>query len=1482
FWTTVAFKKVNDVRRLQALVDKKKVVVMEATIRDALCLDDAEGVECLPNEEIFAELARMGYEKPSTKLTFYKAFFSSQWKFMIHIILKQVGDLSTYTTKYTSPALTQKVSANMRRVGKGFSVVETPLFVGMVVAQEVGEGVDDEVHDEGVSAAGIVIEVDVRATNDEIPTPDEEPSIPSSTPPTPPPQPSYDIPFTSQGRRIADMDEDADVVLEKAKDVAANPKDDQDTDVQVNADIQGRMEESKPAELQEVVDIVTTAKIIIEVVTAASTTITVVDVPIPAATTAAAPKLTTAPSRRIKRVVIRDPEESTTVTSTIIHSEAKSKDKGKGILVEEPKPLKKQAQIEYQDMKKKPQNKAQARKNMMVYLNNVAGFKMNYFKGMTYDDIHPVFEKHFDSNVVFLQKIKEQIDKEESIALKRINETPAEKAAKRRKLDEEVKELKRHLQIVPNDEDDVYTEATPLARKVPVVDYEIYNQNNKPYYKIIRADGTHQLYISFLSLLRNFDREDLQALWSLVKERFVTTKPKNFFDDFLLMTLGSMFEKLDIHAQIWKNQGSVHGQAKVKSLKLLESCGVQIITFTTTQLILLVERKYPLTRFTLDQMLNNVRLEVEEESEVSLELLRTMSYSNHLTSNIEDAFSEYISVVPDYSPASPGKTYSGASNNSTDVIPPTSSDFSLFHKINVKNDYATFTPSPIHIPPPTIKSPSPKFFLPKELLSPKERKQDQYFQDYEMGESSHDSTLEQHRKQIEEILNHLDELPLDHIKRIEDDVEGLGMPPKRSSTSEASTMSQASIRKLIADSIAVALKSQTATMAKADNPIRNTRPREILIAKRGNYKEFISCQPFYFNGIEGVVELIRCTLTNDTLSWLNAYAQPIGIKQANRITWTELKRLLTNKYCPRTEIKKMEDEFYNLSVKGNDLKTYVRRFQELSVLCPNMVPNNEKLMEVFISGLPRSIEGNVIASKPQTLKEGINIAQRLMDQVTKHNSYKEPTIISESLKIKEISLAIIISATTTRTSVTIARIISVNNKIEGQKLSDPMLLLQLRNMDILETVHCVRDVPYITHDLAQLGVEFATSTSPCGAPVLFVKKKDGSFRMCIDYHELNKLTIKNRYPLPRIDDLFDQLQGSSVYSKINLRLGYHQLRVRNEDIPKTAFRTRYGHYEFQVMPFGLTNAPAVFMDLMNRVYKPYLDKFVIVFIDDILIYSCNEEEHANHLRIILELLKKEKLYAKFSKCDFWIRTVQFLGHLIDSQGLHVDPAKIEAIENWASPTIPTEIYRDSYFTSRFWQSLQNALGTQLDMSTTYHPKTDGQSERTIQTLKVMLHACAIDFGKGWEKHLPLVEFSYDNRPVIIHETTEKIVQIRQHLQAARDRQRNYANVRRKPLEFQAEDRVMLKISHRKGPVAYKVDLPEELSNVHNTFHVSNLKKCLFDESLIIPMKELKLGDKLNFVEEPVEIMDREIKQLRQSCIPIIKVRWNSKRGPEYT
>ena len=199
------------------------------------------------------------------------------------------------------------------------------------------------------------------------------------------------------------------------------------------------------------------------------------------------------------------------------------------------------------------------------------------------------------------------------------------------------------------------------------------------------------------------------------------------------------------------------------------------------------------------------------------------------------------------------------------------------------------------------------------------------------------------------------------------------------------------------------------------------------------------------------------------------------------------------------------------------------------------------------------------------------------------------------------------------------------------------------------------------------------SVSPWGAPVLFVKKKDGTMRMCIDYRQLNKVTVKNKYPLPRIDDLFDQLQGASLFSKIDLRSGYHQLKIRASDIPKTAFRTRYGHYEFLVMSFGLTNAPAAFMELMNGVFRPYLDSFVIVFIDDILVYSKTEEDHVRHLRIVLQRLREEKLYAKFSKCEFWLTSVTFLGHVVSKEGIRVDPAKIEAVRGWTRPTSPTEI-----------------------------------------------------------------------------------------------------------------------------------------------------------------------------------------------------------------
>ncbi|KAL0548854.1 hypothetical protein IC582_013330 [Cucumis melo] len=881
------------------------------------------------------------------------------------------------------------------------------------------------------------------------------------------------------------------------------------------------------------------------------------------------------------------------------------------------------------------------------------------------------------------------------------------------------------------------------------------------------------------------------------------------------------------------------------------------------------------------------------------------------------------------------------------------------------------------------------------------------------------------------------------------------------------------------------------------------------------------------------------------------------------------------------------------------------------------------------------------------------------------------------------------------------------------------------------------------------------SVSPWGAPVLFVKKKDGSMRLCIDYRELNKVTVKNRYPLPRIDDLFDQLQGATVFFKIDLRSGYHQLRIKDEDVPKTAFRSRYGHYEFIVMSFGLTNAPAVFMDLMNRVFREFLDTFVIVFIDDILIYSKTEAEHEEHLRMVLQTLRDNKLYAKFSKCEFWLKQVSFLGHVVSKAGVSVDPAKIEAVTGWTRPstvsevrsflglagyyrrfvenfsriatpltqltrkgvpfvwskacedsfqnlkqklvtapvlTVPdgsgsfviysdaskkglgcvlmqqgkvvayasrqlksheknypthdlelaavvfalkiwrhylygekiqiftdhkslkyfftqkelnmrqrrwlelvkdydceilyhpgkanvvadalsrkvshsaalitrqaplhrdleraeiavsvgavtmqlaqltvqptlrqkvidaqsndpylvekrglaeagqavefslssdggllferrlcvpsdsavktellseahsspfsmhpgsTKMYqdlkrvywwrnmkrevaefvsrclvcqqvkaprqkpagllqplsipewkwenvsmdfitglpktlrgftviwvvvdrltksahfvpgkstytaskwaqlymseivrlhgvpvsivsdRDARFTSKFWKGLQTAMGTRLDFSTAFHPQTDGQTERLNQVLEDMLRACALEFPGSWDSHLHLMEFAYNNSyqatigmapfealygkccrspvcwgevgeqrlmgPELVQSTNEAIQKIRSRMHTAQSRQKSYADVRRKDLEFEIGDKVFLKVAPMKGvlrferrgklsprfvgpfevlerigPVAYRLALPPSLSTVHNVFHVSMLRKYVPDPSHVVDYEPLEIDKNLSYVEQPVEVLAREVKTLRNKEIPLVKVLWRNHRVEEAT
>nr|GEY27651.1 ribonuclease H-like domain-containing protein [Tanacetum cinerariifolium] len=620
FWNTASVKRSSDVTRLQAQVDKKKIVISEAVIREILQLNDAEGVVCLPNEEIFAGLAQMGYEKPS-KFYMYPRFIQL-------IIQNQVGDLSTHTTRFISPALTQKVFANMRRVGKGFSGVETPLFEGMfVTVQPAEEGlVADQVPVDAAVGAAVEAHVAEDVSHDVIPSPSPHLKVRVKRL-----EKANKIKYSklrrlrkvgtsrrvessddmedvfNQGRMIADMDMNEGIELIKDAKVAESEgrNDAEHAEKQAkiyNLDLDHSSKvlsmQEDDLEVQEVVKVVTTAKLITEVVTAValqvsatSTTIPGASATIPAAKPtipAVAPTVVAAYTRRRKGVIIRDPEEELPLETPA--KTPKVKDKGEGILVESPKPMKKKDQIEM--------DAEYARKLQEEIDRDHDGFNKDIDWDAAMDHVNLKSNNpQFDENIKFLFKSREEMEAEDQEIIKSINETPAQKAAKRRKLSEEAQEaedLRKHLEVVENQDDDVFVEATPLAQKVPIVDYQIVLINNKPRFKIIRADETHQFYINFATLLKNFDREDLETLWRIVKDRFSTSKPTNFSDEYLLLTLRIMFEEPDGQDAIWRNQKSVHGLALVKRWKLLTLCGVHVITLST----------------------------VEEESEMSLELRR--------------------------------------------------------------------------------------------------------------------------------------------------------------------------------------------------------------------------------------------------------------------------------------------------------------------------------------------------------------------------------------------------------------------------------------------------------------------------------------------------------------------------------------------------------------------------------------------------------------------------------------------------------------------------------------------------------------------------------------------------------------------------------------------------------------------------------------------------------------------------------------------
>nr|GEW70768.1 hypothetical protein [Tanacetum cinerariifolium] len=894
------------------------------------------------------------------------------------------------------------------------------------------------------------------------------------------------------------------------------------------------------------------------------------------------------------------------------------------------------------------------------------------------------------------------------------------------------------------------------------------------------------------------------------------------------------------------------------------------------------------------------------------------------------------------------------------------------------------------------------------------------------------------------------------------------------------------------------------------------RNLETLNENGDEQEDFLKCKPHTFSGTKGVVRLThwfekmetvfnisncppKCqvkyatrTLQDNALTWWNSHKRTIGFDAAYAMKWAGLMKLMTEVYCPKNEILKMETELWNLTGKGrlDCLHSKCGKPRHFRKDCPKLRSKNYGNQTRKKTG--NKTGGNEVISKAYTIGGGGTNPDSNVIMGTFHlnNCYASMLLYSgadRSFVSATFSALLDVAPSTLDTSYAVEladqRIFETNIIVRGCTLgllgypfNIDLMPVELGSFDVMISMdwlvkyHAlivydekVVRIPYDLHglpparqvefqidlvpgassvarspyrlspaELQELSAQLQElsdkglirpSSSPWGAPVLFVNKKDGSFRMCIDYRELNKLTVKNRYPLPRIGDLFDQLQGSKVYSKIDLRSGYHQLRVYEEYIPNTSLRTRCGHYKFQIMP----------------------------------------KEHEGHLKLILKLIKEEELYAKFSKCEFWLSKVQFLGHMIDSEGIHVDPTKIEAIKYWAPMTklaqksmkfdwgekeeavfqflkqklcsatilalpegsenfvvycdashkllgavlmqkdkviayasrqikvheknytthdqelgavvfalkmwrhylyeistyvskclacakvkikyqkssgllvqpeisqwkwenitmdfvtklpktvagqdtiwvivdrltksayflpmreddalkkftrqylkevvskhgVPVSIIsdRDGKFTSHFRKSLNKALGTLLDMSTTYHPETDGQSKRTIQTLKDIIKAASFEALYGGKCRSPICWAEVGDRqltgPEIIHETTKKIVQIKSRIQAVRDRQKSYADIRWKHLLFQVGDKVMLKVSPWKGvirfgkrgklnpryigpfkiiakvgTVAYRLELPEQLSRVHNTFHVSKLKKCMADEPLAIPLDEI--------------------------------------------
>nr|GEU36862.1 putative reverse transcriptase domain-containing protein [Tanacetum cinerariifolium] len=914
--------------------------------------------------------------------------------------------------------------------------------------------------------------------------------------------------------------------------------------------------------------------------------------------------------------------------------------------------------------------------------------------------------------------------------------------------------------------------------------------------------------------------------------------------------------------------------------------------------------------------------------------------------------------------------------------------------------------------------------------------------------------------------------------------------------------------------------------------------RNVLVSgnkKMESMKDMSGCS------IDKKVKYIAGSFVGKALTWWNSQIRTLNQEVAVSMSWNNFKFMMIEEICPSREMRKLKIELWNHVMVEAGHAAYTDRFHELPRDCI-VVPRN--MNPVNVRNPTPAREACYECGSTDHLKPACPRLNKAQGPGGNQEARQDLNIVMGTFNLTNHFATSLFDSGVDYSfvSTTFIPLLSIRPSELGFRYKIEIASGQLVKIEkvikgcTLEIKGHVFDIDLIPFWHGSFDVIIGEKPKEKARLLLSVKasdKKQGEIIVVRDFPEVFLNDLSGLPPLWEIDFQIELISRVVLIAKSpyrlapseleelsgqlkelqdkDLRSGYHQLRVHEDDVPNTAFGTRYGHFKFILIPFGLTNAPAVFIELMNRVCRPYLGKFMIVFIDNILIYFKTREEHVKDLRLVLELIKKEKLKIEVVKnwksprtpskdeeqelafqtlkdklCnspvvalpdgpkDFMVyRDASGLGlgcvlmqrelfsdydceiryHpckanvVVDalSRKERVKPKRVRAMNMTLQSSIKDMILAAQkeavdesaglqkgldemieqrsdgtmYYLDRIWVPLKGdvrtliidevhklkysvhlgadkmyydlrdsllqqleipewkwegismdfvtklprtssghdtiwvimdrltksahflPMRTRLDMSTAYHPQTDGQSERTIQTLKDMLKACVLDFVGSWDVHLPLVEFSYNNSyhssvrcapfealygrkcrspilwaevrdgqligPELVQETTEKISQINDRLKAERNRRKSYADKRRKPIEFSVCDYVLLKVSSWKcvvrfmkkrklapkfvgpfeiiekvGPVAYMLDLPEELDGVHDTFHVSNLKKCLADPTPQVPLNEIQVDAKLTFMKEPVDILEKEIKKLKRSRIAIFKVRWNSKHGPEFT